>query len=136
MPAGLPELESDKVKPFTLEARDAVDPTQATVAAGVIKLNVVNRSVLPVGHTFVKGVDLLDGHLVQQSTDFKAARPPPGPRGDPHLLERRLEQPGAARAAAGRSTTPRASSSTAAAASPPWSPPTAAARSSSRATAS
>ena len=31
----------------------------------------VNRSVLPVGHTFVKGVDLLDGHLVQQSTDFK-----------------------------------------------------------------
>ena len=33
--------------------------------------HVLNRSVLPVGHTFVKGVDLLDGHLVQQSTDFK-----------------------------------------------------------------
>ena len=71
VPAGLPELESDKVKPFALEARDAVDPAQATVANGVIKLNLVNRSVLPVGHTFVKGVDLLDGHLVQQSTDFK-----------------------------------------------------------------
>jgi RHS repeat-associated protein len=71
VPAGLPELESDQVKPFTLEARDTVDPTQATVAAGVIAINLISRSVLPVGHTFVKGVDLLDGHLVQQSTDLK-----------------------------------------------------------------
>ena len=60
-------------------------------------VNVVNRSVLPVGHTFVKGVDLLDGHLVQQSTDFKVPGRHLGLEVDPHLLERRLEQPGAAR---------------------------------------
>ena len=71
VPAGLLELESDEQVPFTLEARDAEDPSQVTVAPGVILSNVTNRSVLPVGHTFVKGVDLLDGHLVQQSTDLK-----------------------------------------------------------------
>jgi hypothetical protein len=71
VPAGLPDLESDQWVPFTLEARDAEDPSQAAVDEGVIALDLVNRSVLPVGHTFVKGVDLLDGHLVQQSTDLK-----------------------------------------------------------------
>jgi RHS repeat-associated protein len=71
VPAGLPELEADEQVPFSLEARDAEDPTQAVVAPGIIASNVVNRSGLPVGHTFVKGVDLLDGHLVQQSTDLK-----------------------------------------------------------------
>jgi RHS repeat-associated protein len=71
VPAGLPELEAEEQVPFSVEARDAEDPTQAVVAPGVIASNVVNRSVLPVGHTFVKGVDLLDGHLVQQSTDLK-----------------------------------------------------------------
>ncbi len=30
----------------------------------------VNRAVLPVGRTFVSGVDLLDGHLVRQATDI------------------------------------------------------------------
>ena len=71
VPAGLPELESAEVAPFRLEARDAEDPAQPALADGVIELSLLNRSVLPVGHTFVKGVDLLDGHLVQQSTDFK-----------------------------------------------------------------
>ena len=66
VPAGLPELE-----PFRVEARDLEDATQTSVADGVIRSSVVNRAVLPVGHTFVKGVDLSDGHLVQQSTDFK-----------------------------------------------------------------
>jgi YD repeat-containing protein len=71
VPAGLPELEADQQVPFSLQARDAEDPTQAVVAPGTIVSNVVNRSVLPVGHTFVKGVDLFEGHLVQQSTDLK-----------------------------------------------------------------
>jgi hypothetical protein len=71
VPAGLPELEADEQVPFSVEAHDATDPTLAAVASGIIASNVVNRSVLPVGHTFVKGVDLLDGHLVQQSTDLK-----------------------------------------------------------------
>ena len=30
-----------------------------------------NRAVLPVGRTFVKGVDLFDGHMVRQSSDLK-----------------------------------------------------------------
>ena len=71
VPAGLPELESEGVAPFRLEARDAEDPSQVTIADGEVLLTLVNRSVLPVGRTFVKGVDLFDGHLVQQSTDFK-----------------------------------------------------------------
>jgi RHS repeat-associated protein len=71
VPAGLPELEAEEQAPFSVEARDVEDPTQVAVAPGVIELSLNNRSVLPVGHTFVKGVDLLDGHLVQQSTDLK-----------------------------------------------------------------
>ena len=71
VPGGLPELESDQEIPFTIEARDAEEPARVAVENGVVVSNVLNRSVLPVGRTFVKGVDLLDGHLVQQSTDFK-----------------------------------------------------------------
>jgi YD repeat-containing protein len=71
VPAGLPELEADQSLPFTLEARDAEDPTLLVVAPGTIESALLDRSVLPVGHTFVKGVDLLDGHVVQQSTDLK-----------------------------------------------------------------
>ena len=71
VPGGLPELESDQEIPFTIEARDAEEPVRVAVENGVVVSHVLNRSVLPVGRTFVKGVDLLDGHLVQQSTDFK-----------------------------------------------------------------
>ena len=71
VPGGLPELETDQVVPFALEARDVEDPGQSGIERGVIVSNVLNRSVLPVGRTFVKGVDLFDGHLVQQSADFK-----------------------------------------------------------------
>jgi RHS repeat-associated protein len=71
VPAGLAQIVGDAVAPFSLSARDLEDPGQVAVADGVITLNVRNRSVLPVGRTFVKGVDLYDGHLVQQSTDVK-----------------------------------------------------------------
>ena len=71
VPGGLPELETDEVVPFALAARDVEDPSQSSIERGVIVSNVLNRSVLPVGRTFVKGVDLLDGHLVQQSADLK-----------------------------------------------------------------
>ena len=71
VPGGLPELESDQEIPFTIEARDAEEPLRVAVENGVVVSHVLNRSVLPVGRTFVKGVDLLDGHLVQQATDFK-----------------------------------------------------------------
>ncbi|MBI4785215.1 MAG: RHS repeat protein, partial [Oscillatoriophycideae cyanobacterium NC_groundwater_1537_Pr4_S-0.65um_50_18] len=30
----------------------------------------ITNNVMPVGHTFVKGVDLSDGHIVQSATDF------------------------------------------------------------------
>src|SRR5262249_58633961 len=40
-------------------------------ADGEIASVLHNRPVLPVGHTFVKGVDLLDGHVVRSSTDLQ-----------------------------------------------------------------
>src|SRR6185295_15900536 len=50
----------EKVAPFQIAAIDQGDPSSRDVADGVIKNPLRNRSVLPVGHTFVKGVDLLD----------------------------------------------------------------------------
>jgi YD repeat-containing protein len=62
----------DTRRSFSLEARpqDVEDPQPVTLN-GTIANKLINRSVLPVGHTFVKGVDLMDGHLVRQSTDVK-----------------------------------------------------------------
>src|SRR5205823_14240859 len=54
-----------------ISATALADASQSAAAVGEIKLEVENRSVLPVGHTFVKGVDILDGHVVQQATDIK-----------------------------------------------------------------
>ncbi|MGD8895882.1 MAG: transglutaminase domain-containing protein, partial [Acidobacteriota bacterium] len=71
IPVGLPELDALESAPFTVEARDEVDPLQIATARGIIENSVLNRSVLPVGRTFVKGVDLLDGHLVHQATDLQ-----------------------------------------------------------------
>jgi hypothetical protein len=60
----------EKVAPFEVAAIDQGDPLSRDAADGVIQRPLRNRSVLPVGHTFVKGVDLLDGHVVQQSGDL------------------------------------------------------------------
>ncbi len=56
---------------FQISATALADASVSAAAVGEIKLEVENRSVLPVGHTFVKGVDILDGHVVQQATDIK-----------------------------------------------------------------
>jgi YD repeat-containing protein len=65
--AGLGDLK----QPLSFEVKGVPDDGGALdVRPGVIELDVLNRAVLPVGRTFVKGVDLLDGHLVQQSTDL------------------------------------------------------------------
>jgi len=64
-------LEPNARAPFELQVVDQVDPSLQTLATGTVESSITNRSVLPVGHTFVKGVDLLDGHLVHQQTDFK-----------------------------------------------------------------
>lgn len=72
VPAGLPELDAvDRLAPFVVHATDAADPLQTAQAEGQLKNEVINRSVLPVGRTFVKGVDLLDGHVVHQATDLQ-----------------------------------------------------------------
>ncbi len=71
VPAGIPELNSTKFAHFSVEARDAADPLQTATARGILDQSILNRSVLPVGRTFVKGVDLLDGHLVHQATDLQ-----------------------------------------------------------------
>jgi YD repeat-containing protein len=39
--------------------------------AVLVRGDIVNRPVLPVGRYFLRGIDLLDGHLVRQSTDLK-----------------------------------------------------------------
>src|SRR5688500_10664173 len=55
-------------RPFTVAARGA-SGDEATVT-GVFVGEFRNRPVLQVGRTFVKGVDLLDGHLVLRATDI------------------------------------------------------------------
>jgi RHS repeat-associated protein len=71
LPPTLLGLNPNASAPFELTVVDQSDPTLQAVATGTVESSIVNRSSLPVGHTFVKGVDLLDGHLVQQATDFK-----------------------------------------------------------------
>jgi RHS repeat-associated protein len=67
--AGLIGHEVDKRVPFTVEAVPVDDPSLAVTAPGEIVNSVFNRSVIPVGRTYVKGVDLLDGHVVQSNKD-------------------------------------------------------------------
>jgi RHS repeat-associated protein len=58
---------------YVLSAQAARDPSSVAAVSGTIALETpCNRPVLPVGRTFVKGVDLLDGHVVRQATDLKA----------------------------------------------------------------
>ena len=56
--------------PFDIKAVD-VETGRTEEAAGVVRASVHNRPVTPIGRTFVKGVDLFDGHLVHQQTDLK-----------------------------------------------------------------
>lgn len=53
---------------FTITANESGRREQVT---GSLRDEPVDRPVLPVGRTFVRGVDLLDGHLVQQATDLE-----------------------------------------------------------------
>jgi RHS repeat-associated protein len=53
---------------YTIEA--AFDTTTSTTAAGTVIHDVVILESLPLGHTFVKGVDLADGHTVLSRTDI------------------------------------------------------------------
>jgi RHS repeat-associated protein len=54
---------------FTLLAQPTAGGA-AVSRTGRVEHDLRNRSVLPVGHTFVKGVDLLDGHVVRPTTDL------------------------------------------------------------------
>jgi len=61
----------DTVKPFVLSARSQADAAVTAERAGTIQNKLLNRPVLPIGRTFVKGVDLFDGHVVRQATDVR-----------------------------------------------------------------
>ena len=61
----------DTERTFTLQAQSLLDPERRAERQGTIKNKIVNRAVLPVGRTFVKGVDLYDGHVVRQASDVK-----------------------------------------------------------------
>src|SRR5262249_52526628 len=56
---------------FQITATAVADSSINDAKGGDLQTKVENRSVLPVGHTFVKGVDVLDGHVSQQATDIK-----------------------------------------------------------------
>ncbi|HET9316804.1 MAG TPA: DUF6531 domain-containing protein, partial [Vicinamibacteria bacterium] len=53
---------------MTVQALE-VESGERQAEDGTIRNRVVNRAVLPVGRTFVKGVDLFDGHVVRQAQD-------------------------------------------------------------------
>ena len=59
------------VRTFDLEARGAASSEPPSRVSGLVQGVVVNRSVMTVGHMFLHGVDLVDGHLTRQSTDLK-----------------------------------------------------------------
>jgi len=60
-------------KPFTLVAKEVADSAPATTVSvsGDLHGDILNRAAFAVGRTFVKGVDLLDGHLMIPATDIK-----------------------------------------------------------------
>jgi RHS repeat-associated protein len=60
-------------KPFVVRGVEIDDPTRVQEAAGLIKARTLNRAVLPVGHTFVKSVDLADGHVTLGYADVTLA---------------------------------------------------------------
>lgn len=70
MPAGVLGGVYATTKPFTAEARSIADPALVQEEEGTVEADIKNRSVLPVGHTFVKNVDIFDGHVVHQATDL------------------------------------------------------------------
>lgn len=59
--------------PFQLRGVAEDDPSVVQESPGIIAGSAFNRSMLPVGHTFVKDVDLYDGHLVVARTDIALA---------------------------------------------------------------
>ena len=60
-------------KPFTLVATEVADsaPAATVSVSGEVHGDILNRAGFAVGRTFVKGVDLLDGHLMIPATDIK-----------------------------------------------------------------
>ena len=61
------------VHPFRITAELPADPSSRMEVMGELFVDADTHGVLPVGHTFVKGVDLLNGHLVASSTDVRVA---------------------------------------------------------------
>jgi len=55
---------------FTIIAERADDPSDKEKGKGIGVSRLVATDQLPIGHTFVKGVDIFDGHLVMSSTDL------------------------------------------------------------------
>ncbi len=59
------------VHEFRIVAELPEDPTVRVERTGELLVEADTHNVLPVGHTFINGVDLLDGHLVASSTDVR-----------------------------------------------------------------
>ena len=55
---------------FRIQAVGVDNPELREEYIGDLVVAHTGHTVLPVGHTFIKGVDLLDGHLVSSSTDL------------------------------------------------------------------
>ena len=68
--SGVFEPKPDTHK-FRIAAVAVAEPELAEEVQGKLSVRVSSDNVLPVGQTFVKGVGLLDGHLVTSSTDVR-----------------------------------------------------------------
>ncbi len=62
-------VEADDLYRFRIVAKATDGSELEGEGSGTIHVATTGHNVLPVGHTFVKGVDLLDGHLVSSSSD-------------------------------------------------------------------
>ena len=74
---------------FKIQAIGVENPDLKETYVGELNVESTGNVVLPIGHTFITGVDLLDGHLVSSSTDLSIPGRGPALGVRAHLLERR-----------------------------------------------
>ena len=65
------EVRTTKLSAASFVLRARTPDGHLEERTGQARDEILNRAVLPVGHTFVQGVDLLDAHLTLQATDMK-----------------------------------------------------------------
>jgi RHS repeat-associated protein len=70
IPANALSLLQSEQKPFRIDAVLLSDRTVKDDALGVAINEITNKNILPVGHSFAKGVDVYDGHVAVREVDL------------------------------------------------------------------